>query len=252
MTAAILIFAIMCTGFLLALYLRDNSIVDTIWGLGFVLLAWVLYAQSPSGHLLVLAVLVSLWGLRLSWHIGSRHLRKGQEDWRYAKWRQEWGKTLVWRSFLQVFMLQGFFMWIIGLPLQVVAWCTEPVLSEFWSAFTQGAGIALFLTGFSWEAIGDWQLEQFKRNPANRGKTMRSGLWRYSRHPNYFGEILVWWGLWLLSLPAGLGWLSLLSPIAISWLLLRVSGVPMLEAKYQDNPDYQEYIRNTPALFPRL
>ena len=241
--SALLIFLYMNLLFLLALWKRDNSIVDVGWGLGFVLVAWWMHVFYPHPLSWLPALFVSIWGLRLAGYIGRRKARQKTEDWRYAKWREEWGKWFIPRSYLQVFLLQGFFMWIVSLPLM-----QRPAESGL--GWYQWTGIAIWLLGFLWEAIADWQLARFKSRPENKGQLMMGGLWRLSRHPNYFGEIVLWWGLWLLMLPYGQWYLSLLSPITITWLLTRVSGVPMLEGKYKGNPVYEAYQRETPALVP--
>lgn len=242
---ALLIWGYMTLLFFLALCRHDNSIVDVAWGVGFTLTAWWLHGWFPHSWSWLPAVLVSIWGIRLAVHIGVRNARRGGEDWRYANWRREWGRWFVPRSYLQVFLLQGFLMWVIALPLM-----QRPATEEL--SWYQWVGVVVWGIGFSWEAIGDWQLLRFKSDPENKGKIMMSGLWRLSRHPNYFGEIVLWWGLWLVLAPNGWWWLSLISPLAVTWLLTRVSGVPMLEEKYKDNPEYQDYVRRTPAIAPKF
>ena len=243
--AALLIWGYMTLLFVIALWRRDNSIADIAWGVGFTLVAWWLHWKFSHSWSWLTSILISVWGLRLAIYIGFRNLRKGREDWRYANWRRDWGQWFVPRSYLQVFMLQGFFMWVISLPLM-----QRPGAEVF--TWYQGIGVLIWGLGFFWEAIGDWQLSRFKANPNNKGKIMTKGLWSLSRHPNYFGEILLWWGVFLVVLPFGKWWLSLLSPITITWLLTRVSGVPMLEEKYKNNPDYQDYVKSTPPLIPRI
>ncbi len=243
--AAILVFAHMTFFFFLGLILRDNGIVDVGWGLGFTAVAWLLYLRYPYSWGLLPTLLVTIWGLRLALHIGYRNSRKKKEDWRYARWRREWGRWVVLRSFLQVYMLQGFFMLVIALPLM-----QRPATENL--RWFQYLGIALFLTGFLWEAVSDWQLLRFKQDPHNRGRLMTSGLWRLSRHPNYFGEAVLWWGIWLLCAPNGLWWISLISPVVLTYLLLNVSGVSMLEEKYEGNAEFREYARHTPAFVPDL
>lgn len=242
---ALLIWIYMTLFFFFAWWKRDNSIVDAGWGLGFVIVAWYLHFQYPHAWSWLPALLVSIWGGRLALHIGRRKVKQGGEDWRYAKWREEWGQWVVLRSYLQVFLLQGFFMWVIALPLmqrpapEVVAWY-------------QWMGVLLWLTGFLWEAVADWQLQQFKARPDSKDRIMTKGLWRLSRHPNYFGEIVLWWGLWLLMLPCGHWYVSLASPLVLTWLLTGVSGVPMLEKKYAGRADFEAYKKETPALVPNL
>lgn len=243
--AALLIFCYMAAWFLVAQLKRDNSLADVAWGLGFVLVAWWMYRFYHLPALLF--GMVALWGLRLSGHIFRRNMKTG-EDWRYRKWREEWGGWAVVRSFFQVFLLQGLFMWCISLPLMQYAGQEAPPAP----GLIQWAGFSIWLVGFLWEAVGDWQLARFKADSANKGKIMQSGLWSLSRHPNYFGEIVLWWGVFVFVLPAGHWWLALLSPLTVTWLLSRVSGVPMLEKKYKDNAAFQAYAKNTNALFPDL
>lgn len=243
--SALLVFLYMSCWFVVAQWRRDNSLADIGWGLGFVLVAWWIHLFYPHEQSLLLAILVSLWGVRLAGYLAIRNLKKGKEDWRYARWREEWGRWAVVRSFLQVFLLQGFFMWVIALPL--MPWTPRPA-----PAWLQFLGVGIWLAGWLWESIADWQLMRFKAKPENQGKILSSGLWAYSRHPNYFGELLVWWGIFISAPFLNHWWLAWLGPLTISWLLFRVSGVPMLEEKYRDNPEYQAYVRRTNAIVPKL
>ncbi len=236
--------------FLFCILKKDNSWADVAWGIGFVLLAWHYYYWTdhpPTPRQLLVNILVTIWGLRLAWHIGSRHLKSSGEDFRYKKWREDWGKTWVWRSYLQVFLLQGAIMIMIALPIYFIN------ISEVGTlGFVDMIGTIAFIFGFYWEAVSDYQLRQFKNDPTNKGKVMDKGLWRYSRHPNYFGEAVLWWGIYIIALCVQMPWFAVafLSPGLITFLLMNVSGVPMLERKYKDRPDYQAYIRNTSAFFP--
>ncbi len=232
--------------FALAMYLKDNSIVDVAYGLAFTLACWAAYLSFGSGHprqVLALA-LVTVWGVRLAAHI---YMRKGGdgEDFRYRKWRQEWGKTFVWRSFLQIFMLQGAVVFVVALPVLLLINHPGPALGPL-----DLLGTLVWLFGFGFEAVGDWQLLRFKKNPANRGHIIQTGLWRFTRHPNYFGEATLWWGLFLIALSAPYGTAAILSPLLIAFLLLKVSGIPMLEAKYEGNPEFEAYKERTHAFFP--
>lgn len=224
---------------------KDNGLVDVFWGGGFSVLAWYLHFYYPHTYSLLVAVLITIWGLRLSTYIGLRNHRKKQEDWRYAKWREDWGRWFYLRSWGQVFLLQGFFMWVVALGIQ-----QRPAgMGLFWYQYL---GIGLWLFGLLWESIADAQLYRFKARPENKGKIMMRGLWKLSRHPNYFGEAVLWWGIFLLVLPWGQWYWSCLGAATMTWLLTRVSGVPFLEWKYREHPEYQAYIRNTPAFIPDL
>ena len=244
--AAVAIFAYMTAVFFIALLFKDNSIVDVAWGLGFILVCLTMLFLKPgfeTRHVVVIG-LVAVWGLRLATHIFLRNRGRG-EDFRYAKWRRDWGRWFVPRSFLQIFMLQGVFMLMISSPVVLVIDSSRKGLTAL-----DGFGVGLWLFGFLFEAVGDFQLKRFKRNPASKGKIMTSGLWRYTRHPNYFGEAAMWWGVFLIALSVPGGWVGIISPLTISFLLLKVSGVTMLEKKYAGNEEFAAYARRTSAFFP--
>ena len=230
----------------LSLVLKRNDIADIAWGLGYILvcaIAWVWSGPTPLR--LIVYGLITLWGLRLALHIAIRTWGKA-EDFRYQNWRKEWGKTFYWRSYVQVYLLQAGTLLVVSAPVYVVALAPEQPLTN-WSV---GIGVTLWFIGFFFQAVGDWQLARFVKTRTSREEVLQTGLWRYSRHPNYFGEIAMWWGLWVLVLPlSGSVW-ALVSPLLITWLLLRVSGIPMLEERYRDNPAYQDYQRRTSAWFP--
>ncbi|RPH83939.1 MAG: DUF1295 domain-containing protein [Desulfobacteraceae bacterium] len=232
--------------FLLALWRRRNDLADIAWGGGFIVAALTAVllqtGLTPRARLVVL--LVILWGLRLAVHIGLRNLGKGEDE-RYRKWREEWGRHWLLRSYLQVFLLQGFLLYLISLP---VIWTILAKPSP-WTGL-DALGLAVWIVGFIFEAAGDFQLARFKKDPGNRGKIIQQGLWRYSRHPNYFGEVTLWWGIYLLALSTPGGWMTIIGPLTITFLILKVSGIPLLEKKYVNNAAFQEYARRTSAFFP--
>ncbi|NOT64142.1 MAG: DUF1295 domain-containing protein, partial [Acidobacteria bacterium] len=195
LTAVVLLVAVFLL-WLLSVKLKDASIVDIFWGLGFVLVAWVSLALNktfaPRRWLLV--TLVTVWGVRLAVHLWQRNHGKG-EDYRYQSIRKRIGQRFWWMSLFVVFGLQGFLIWFISLPLQVAIEAAKP----FELTWLDYLGLIVWLIGFGFEALGDDQLKRFKANPANKGKVMDQGLWRYTRHPNYFGDALLWWGLWLIA-----------------------------------------------------
>jgi steroid 5-alpha reductase family enzyme len=244
--SALTIFIYMTLFFLLAQALKDNGIVDIGWGIGFIVLSTVLAFTGIeiTQRQFLLYILIFLWGFRLSFHIFLRNNGK-PEDFRYANWRKEWGKFVVIRAFLQVFMLQGFFMFIIALPVIVTKLSSPERLG-----FVEIAGAVIWLVGFYFEAVGDYQLLQFKKDPKNKGQIITTGLWKYTRHPNYFGECVMWWGIFIVSIPSGYIWVTIISPIVLTWLLTRVSGVPMLEEKYKGNKQFEDYAKNTNAFVP--
>jgi steroid 5-alpha reductase family enzyme len=230
----------------LALVLKDNSIVDVGWGLGFVLVAGLSALWEPGfepRHLLV-TTLILVWGIRLAAHIFRRNRKRG-EDFRYAAWRKSWGRGFVLRSYFQIFMLQGLFLVLISAPLPWINSAAGRPLGP-WDV----AGLLLWLMGFLFESVGDAQLTRFKKDPANKGKLIRTGLWNYSRHPNYFGEALMWWGIYVIALAVPGGGILVFSPLTITLLLRFVSGVPLLEKKYRGRAEFQDYARRTNAFIP--
>ena len=247
--SALCIFSFMSLMFIIAQLKRDNSVVDVGWGLGFIIVTAVTYFVygDERFHQKIIVYLVIVWGLRLSVFICTRNWGK-PEDFRYANWRKEWGKNVVWRSFLQVFMLQGAIMFINLLP--VIVMNTDVSINKAYKSLYP-IGTAVWCIGFFFEALGDWQMYMFKTDTHHRKiHVMNRGLWRYTRHPNYFGEALMWWGIFLLAIPSGKWYLSVLSPITITFLLLRVSGVTMLEKKYEGDDEYSKYKQETSAFFP--
>jgi len=246
LVSAAVVFLYMTCVFVFALLKKDNSIVDAAWGFGFFLVTALTLVKEPgitSRQILVL-ILVSFWSFRLSLTIFFRNRGRG-EDFRYAKWREDWGNWVVLRSYFQVFILQGLIMLIVALPIVLVNQSQDEHLNGL-----DVIGLLLWLLGYFFEAVGDFQLLSFKRIPANERKIMQQGLWRYTRHPNYFGEAAMWWGLGLIALSVPAGWMALLSPLLLTFLLAKVSGIPMLEKKYADNPEFREYARRTPVFIP--
>jgi steroid 5-alpha reductase family enzyme len=236
--------------FLIALWRKRNDVADVAWGLSFALVGWVTLLRNHTSTSTVqwlVTILVTIWAIRLSAHIYLRNRGK-TEDKRYAAWRADWGKWFLPRSYLQVFLLQGALLLLISMPVIFINSLPTPSISPVWLV----AGSLIWLLGFYFESVGDWQLTQFLKNPASRGKLMTSGLWAYTRHPNYFGEVTQWWGLWIIACGATSGWMTILGPITITFLILKISGIPMLERSMQKHPDWQTYATATPKFFPKL
>lgn len=233
--------------FLLAQVLGDNSIVDIAWGLGFIVVAGTgfLVHQNATPASVITLILVVIWGLRLAIHLGKRNIGKG-EDYRYVNMRKRWGsKYARLKAFLNVFVLQGVLLMIVSLPILLVNTGTSTVVG-WWTIL----GIIIWVLGFGYEVIGDYQLTQFKKNPENKGKLLTTGLWSTTRHPNYFGEALAWWGVFLVTLNESRNMWGIIGPIVITLLLLFVSGVPLLEKKYKDRPDFKAYAKKTAKFVP--
>lgn len=244
---AVLVF--MTAIWLLSLWLRNASIVDIFWGAGFVLVAWLFYALTPEGfgpRKLLLCALVTVWGLRLSLYILYRNWGKG-EDFRYKKWRDDAGPKWWWYSFFKVFLLQGVLMWVIAAPLLAAQISATPAQLTVIDI----AAVPVWTVGFFFEAVGDWQLARFRANPANKGKVLKTGVWRYTRHPNYFGDATQWWAFYLFAAATGEGAFTMFSPIIMTILLVRVSGVALLERSLAEKrPGYKEYMETTSAFIP--
>jgi len=238
-----LLFGYYVAWFFVSLIIRRNDIADLAWGLGFPLLMWSAVWQSGYSPVSVLiAVLVSVWGGRLATHIFSR-IRRTDEDPRYLEWRRQW-RFFTLRSFVQIYLLQGALM-------LAIAYSSIIIISARLSQPSQWVvlGFVVWITGFIFESAADRQLTLFKRNPVNKGRILQTGLWKYSRHPNYFGEVTMWWGLSIIGVdiynPA-----VLVSPVVITFLILFVSGIPLLEKRYAGRPDWEKYKRRTSILLP--
>lgn len=258
LTSLLVVLATMTALWLLSLALRNASIVDPFWGTGFILVTWLALACTPPAWSVtrtwLLAGLVTIWGLRLSLYLLWRNSGHG-EDRRYRAMRDHHGPRFWWISLLTVFWLQGVILWIVSLPIQaaMLADPTNAVLVQS-SGLPLGwldvIGASIWLVGFLFESIGDFQMSRFQADPTNAGQVMDRGLWRYTRHPNYFGDFCVWWGLFLIAAGAGAAW-SVFSPLLMSFLLLKVSGVTLLEKTITTRrPDYAAYQARTSSFFP--
>ena len=240
----------MICGWLISVAKRNVTIVDSLWGLGFVLIAWMTVYLSDGfwTRKMLIAVLVTLWGLRLGAYLSWRNWGKG-EDPRYGLWREKSGDRFWLVSLFKVFILQALFLWVISLVLQVGQLAKTPGALT-WLDF---AGIVVWAIGFLFEALADWQLAMFKSDPANKGRVMDRGLWAYSRHPNYFGEFLVWWGIYLITLATPSSWWTILSPLIVTAVLLKMTGIPLTEQELvKKRPGYSDYIKRTSAFVPWL
>ena len=240
------LFVYMNLWFVVSLLKKRNDVADVAWGLGFVLLAWVSYFSAGNVTLpgLVVSTMVTIWGVRLSLHIYTRNRIK-PEDYRYKAWRDAWGKWFYVRSYAQVFILQGILLYAIALPVLLINNSADISFNSL-----VAAGMFVWVVGFLFESIGDLQLKRFIRNPENKGKLMTTGLWAYTRHPNYFGEVTQWWGIWLIALATPIGYAGVIGPLTITLLILKVSGVPLLEQKMAENPDFAEYKRRVSVFIP--
>jgi len=243
-----LIISMMTALWIVSIFIKNVSIVDLFWGLGFVLSASLYFSLGGGFDIrkIILLSLVSIWGLRLSLYLTWRNLGKG-EDFRYREFRKNYGEHRYWWvSFFQTFLLQGILMWLISAPLLGAQFSSGDSTLN-WLDFL---GIAFWIIGFVFEAGGDYQLAKFKSNPENKGKVLNTGFWKYTRHPNYFGDSAVWWGFGLIGLAAGSYW-PILGSILMTALIIKVSGVAMLEKSLSSNkPGYAGYVRKTSTFIP--
>lgn len=240
----IFIWVYMSLVYLIAIKKDDLSIIDIAYGPGFVVagIAQMLFAKGIGSHFILSFVLISFWALRLALQIGIRKIGKG-EDYRYTKMREDFGSKWKLISYIKIFLFQGLLILIIESPLFITSLESEKPLG-----ILAYIGIILWIWGFFWETIGDIQKYNFKK-AGNKG-IIQTGLWRYTRHPNYFGEITMWWAIFLIVLEVPFGWLGIISPILITTLLITFSGIPLLEKKYEDDPEFMRYKKKTSVLIP--
>jgi steroid 5-alpha reductase family enzyme len=245
---ALAIVVVMVATWIVSLVLRNASIVDIVWGAGFVVVAWVAATigdGNPSRSNLITAM-VTIWGLRLTGYLWWRNHGHG-EDFRYKSMRKRRGDAFPMTSLVTVFGLQGAVMFVVSMPVQLAATPAEPDIG--WLAVV---GVALWGIGLFFETVGDAQLSRFKANPDSAGTVMDRGLWRYTRHPNYFGDFCVWWGIFLVAAEVTDARFAVFGPLVMTFMLMRVSGVPMLERSLKKRREgYADYIARTSAFFPR-
>jgi steroid 5-alpha reductase family enzyme len=233
---------------IISVFIKNVSIVDLFWGLGFVMTASFYFLKTGGFETrkTILLILVAIWGFRLSAYLAWRNIGKG-EDFRYRQFRMKYGeKRYWWISFFQTFLLQGILMWLISLPLLGAQYYEQ----NSTMGILDGIGIFLWITGFFFESAGDLQLASFKADSANKGKVMDKGLWKYTRHPNYFGDAAVWWGYGFLCLAGG-SYLPVIGSVLMTALIIKVSGVALLEKSLNEQkPGYKEYVEKTSAFLP--
>ena len=242
----ILLFIFFFSVFIIAQMIKDNSIVDIAWGSGFVITALYNYFRNPDQGLkgMIISICISIWGLRLSYHIAKRKLGS-PEDYRYVAMRKKWGNRFVLlKSYFNVYFIQMMIMYVVSLPVIYGNTTTQELYWYNW------IGILLWATGFFFESFGDYQLKRFIKNPSNKGKIMDRGLWALTRHPNYFGDSSMWFGIFLIAITNISGIWIIVGPALMTFFLVFVSGVRLLEKKYKDNQAYENYKLRTSAFIP--
>jgi len=240
---AVVLFVVMTLAWWLTRRRQRLDTVDTAWGLGFILVAWIAQAYQPSSHSLLIAILVTIWGLRLSYHLYTRNQGR-PDDRRYRELSAKWQGSFWRRAYVSIFLLQGGLIWLISLPVMVA---TGPQLLS--GNLQTLAGVWVWAVGFVFEALSDYQLSEYLKQP-KRPKVLETGVWRYSRHPNYFGELAQWWGIALIALQSSYGWLGLLGPVTLTILIVFISGIPPIERRRSKDPAYRAYQKRTNMLVP--
>lgn len=222
------------------------DVADEAWGLAqpFIVLVAILIAKNYSISSIILLILTLIWGYRLFSHLHSRHAKSPGEDMRYAEMRAEWKSLLRLKAYIYVFILQGILMYLLGVASMILVHSNVPL--NLFSLI----GIVVWVFGFIFETIADRQLKYFIKDPVNKGKIMNQGLWKYSRHPNYFGEVTMWWGIFFFVLVnTGIFW-AIITPITITYLIVFVSGIPLTEKHFGGSPLWQKYKDQTSPLIP--
>ncbi|MCX2952918.1 DUF1295 domain-containing protein [Lentzea sp. NEAU-D7] len=245
MISFVVVLALLSALFLYADSRKRYDLIDSVWGPGFAVIAVItlLFAEGEPTRQWVVTVLTVVWGVRLGVHIHSRNRGK-DEDPRYQEILKRAKGNPRLRMY-RVYLLQAVLMWIVSLPVQAAQHLSAPFGVLDW------LGTGVWMVGFVFEAVGDWQLSRFRADPANKGAVMDRGLWRYTRHPNYFGDSVVWWGLYLFALHSWLAALTIIGPVVMTWLLAKGSGKPLLEKDIVSRrPGYAEYVRRTSGFFP--
>jgi steroid 5-alpha reductase family enzyme len=246
--SALVVLVYVSIWFIYAAIRKRNDIADVAWGLGFAVLAWALFLRSDyalDDKRAIALFMITAWALRLAIHIGLRHFSHDSEDGRYQDMRKKWGNLQLLRSYSDVFITQGFFLLLVSTP--IILFFYDNSVSLQWYNYL---GIAIWAVGLVFEAVGDYQLKQFLSKSSNKGKIMKYGLWQYTRHPNYFGEISLWWGFYLFVLFTPYWYIGIIGPLTITYLILGVSGIPMLEKRYKGNKEYEKYQETTSAFIP--
>lgn len=246
-TVALVLLLYVSVLFICSVIFKRNDVADIGWGIGILIVALVSYSEqlTPTLTSKILVLLVGVWAVRLSVRIFIRNRKKGEDE-RYKTWREMWGNMFYVRSFFQVYLLQGALMMLVG---YAVIHATVYGLTEIHTLWLL-VGVSVWLFGFLFEVISDYQLDAFLKREENKGQLMTQGLWKYSRHPNYFGEVVLWWGIWCIVLPLPFGFIAVVSPLTITYLILKVSGIPMVEKHMSHYIEFQSYKERTSAFIP--
>ncbi len=251
--SALALFIFMNIAFVVGTALKNNGIVDSFYGLGYIVVAWTSFILMGTFSIrqVVTTIIVSIWGIRLFIYITVRNWGE-PEDFRYQAIRKSYGDKVLSKSYVKIYLFQGLFITLVGFPVLLInSTETPPVSISFeLSAIFLVIGVIIWIIGFYFESVGDYQLRKFKKNPENKGEVMDQGLWKYSQHPNYFGEVTMWWGIFIIALGVPWGIITIFAPILITYMIIKVSGVRMLNYRYRKDDKYADYKLRTSAFIP--
>ena len=251
--SALALFIFMHIAFVVGTALKNNGVIDSFYGLGYVVVVWtsIILMGTFSIRQIITTILVSIWGFRLFLYVTIRNWGE-PEDYRYQAIRKSYGDKVLFKSYWKIYLFQGIIIFLVGFPaLFINASETSPIINLFeLSAITLWVGTIIWIIGFYFESVGDHQLRKFKKDPENKGKVMDQGLWKYTQHPNYFGEVVMWWAIFIIALGVPWGFITIFGPILINFMIIKVSGVKLLNKRYSKDDKYADYKRRTSAFIP--
>lgn len=255
--SALFLFGYIFIAFIVGTIKKNNGIMDIFYGPGFFVLAltslvfYFILNNSIEIRQIIITILVFIWSLRLATYVFIRNRGK-PEDYRYKAMRERWKTNIVWKSFTKIYLFQGLIIFIVAFPVWFTNISTNPPLGDLldFTGITLWIGVLIWLIGFLFETFGDYQLYNFKKDPNNKGKVLDKGLWRYTQHPNYFGEVIQWWGIFIIAIAVPFGFISIVGPIFISYMIIKVSGIRLLEKHFEGDDKYADYKRRTSSFFP--
>jgi len=244
--SALTLFAYMHIAFLVGILKKNNAVIDIFYGMGFVVVVWTSFILMGifSIRQIIITTLITIWGIRLSTYVTIRNWGR-PEDYRYQAMRKRFGNKIISKSYTKIYLFQGLIIFLVVFPALFVNASTNPTIT--WLDFI---GIFIWLLGFYFESIGDYQLYTFLKNPNNKGKVLDQGLWKYTQHPNYFGEVTMWWGIFIITFSIPYGFTTIFGPALITFMIIKVSGIRLLNKRYEGDSLYAEYKRRTSAFFP--
>ncbi|MFX0059433.1 MAG: DUF1295 domain-containing protein [Candidatus Hodarchaeota archaeon] len=252
---ALLIYIIIA--FIIGTIKKNNGIMDIFYGPAYLVVALtsfisnLILTNNYSLRQIVSTLLVFLWAVRIATYVYTRNHGK-PEDYRYAAMRERWKKNIALKSFFKIYLFQGIIVFLVAIPVWFVNISDNPSINSFLDFFgiTLWLGALVWLIGFIFETVGDWSLYKFLQKPENKGKVMDKGLWKYTQHPNYFGEVTQWWGLSIIALAVPFGFITFIGPAYITFQIIKVSGVKLLDKRFEGDDAYSDYKRRTSAFFP--